>query len=152
MKRVAIIFLSLLILSACHTAIFAPKPKASEADYTVKLYGDTWQCGFSIIENAMPGATGGPYGILSLDRESSGQTFAWIKAERIWFYRGDSLISSQSNFEQGFQVLNQDHLNFVIREVPSPYLGNLHAVVRLRNSWGRSYLLRFPNLSVNRVY
>lgn len=152
MKKLAIILIAVLSLSSCASALFAPKPRKQAPDSKLELFGDEWSCGFQIIENAMPGANSKPYAILSLYREEEGQTFAWLKAERIWFYRGDSLISSSSQFEQGFQVLNQDNLSFVIREVPSTYLGNLNAVIRLRNSWGLSYTLRFTNLSPNRVY
>lgn len=141
-----------MLFSACGSAILAPKPKPHKAREVLTILGDPWQLGFQLIYNAMPGAKGDVYGVLSLYREDQGQTFAWIKAERLWLYQGDSLVYSSTDFENGFQILNQRNLSFTIREMDRFANSNLHAIVRLRNSWGATYTLHFPNLVLNTVY
>lgn len=148
-----ILLLSLgTLVSACGSALLAPKPKPQITKEIVSILGDPWQIDFQLIHNAMPGANGDIYGVLSMYREDQGQTFAWIKAERLWLYSGDSLIYTSSEFENGFQILNQQNISFPIRNLEAFAYSNIHAIVRMRNSWGSSYTLHFPDLGVNSVY
>jgi len=152
MKK-GLLFLGFWLLQSCASPLMAPNPARKQARERIQILGDPWSCGLQIIHNHMPGSNSAPYAIINLHREDSGSTYAWIKVERIWFYVGDELVETTDEVEQGFTVLNQSNITFNLRNLgEANNYQNLDVMVRLRNSWGAPYLLKFENISPGIVY